>query len=790
MKIEINIKKLTDSPYSENFEDSFIFENIDLIEQLKEELKFGNPSCFLISGYRGSGKTSFFNKIKCSLESQIIFVNLSLIKYDGYTNFLRKLIRQLYLAYINSPLYLSEEKNKEDLKLEFSLLYERTFAEITGTQKSEIKIENKNSYELKFDFKRALPFLFTFISGIFLLVQPQFSYNFLFWIKVVLVSLNILNSNYQVVFDNVIALILFCASLVWATLSSANLVKSYNKNKTSSDEFFRKTLYDDEIAEYQLLKILKAFKEFKQTTVITFDELDKIESVEETIKIINDLKSLLLCGYANFVVIGGQKLFYEFEKSHMIDDPVISSIFSKIIHIPLLSYSSLKKYCFNLLINEKETKSNSVNCFLDSLILESRRVPRKLSNIIRNKLLWSKDKAFLEINDNEINSLELDSILVNILSKIIDNDLPNITNNKVLIDFFISQLHLFLRKIRVIKNVQYTISDIFKEEEYNNNDYPDSYIAQLKPLCELLLDRLVENKILEEEIVDLGNNRYKWKFNQEDNNVQNKANEDPEQSLDLVDTNLQNMIDDENQLSLSSQFIYLYIDLEKYVRAIYTLEKVGKNFNSTLPIILNDLVREAIIPLNWENNLRLKQLTEIRNRLVHGHTVEISKTNTEFSNLIFNIRRFKNELIEDYTYFIVKNCLHEFNVTKDNKWGFEFLAEHSQLSILFEVKFFNSTKVDSSSIKNIINKFENYQSLNSSNTYCVSILYNSMNVNNFQHYENKFFEYINKFDPNNKSKYFLVYGSGNEQLIDKEEITSKLRNIITSFFIDKNFLRK
>lgn len=48
------------------------------------------------------------------------------------------------------------------------------------------------------------------------------------------------------------------------------------------------------------------------------------------IKIISDLKPLLLSDLASFIVISGQKLYYKFIMSSVLDDSIMTSIFSKI----------------------------------------------------------------------------------------------------------------------------------------------------------------------------------------------------------------------------------------------------------------------------------------------------------------------------------------------------------------------------------------------------------------------------------------------------------------------------
>src|ERR1041385_8119670 len=63
MRLQINPDKLTDSPYKETTKELFLFDS-DSVNDLVQDIKFGQPTCYLISGYRGSGKSSFIAKVE------------------------------------------------------------------------------------------------------------------------------------------------------------------------------------------------------------------------------------------------------------------------------------------------------------------------------------------------------------------------------------------------------------------------------------------------------------------------------------------------------------------------------------------------------------------------------------------------------------------------------------------------------------------------------------------------------------------------------------------------------
>ncbi len=294
MKIEIDRNKLTDAIYQKKFDDQFLFDE-ESMDELINDLR-GNPTCFLISGYRGSGKSSFLKKIEEKLENNqtknkdssndIVFVQTNFSRYQSQKFLLRKLIRNLYLEISDSgKLKDLESKEKEDkTSLEnsaFNLLtslYERTFFEITSQNKTTLKEEK--TWKLEVDIKKII-IQFLPLIGIF-------GYS----------SLSIFNLIFpSKIFDHLLILFL----ILWQGL---NIRSSYLRQKTNIDEFHRKSLYDDEIADYHFFNLLKKLKDnFK--IVFVLDELDKVEP-EDLEKLIKEMKPYLVSGYASFIVVAGQ----------------------------------------------------------------------------------------------------------------------------------------------------------------------------------------------------------------------------------------------------------------------------------------------------------------------------------------------------------------------------------------------------------------------------------------------------------------------------------------------------
>ena len=746
-----------------------VFEDDDNIEQLVQELRKAHPSSFLISGYRGVGKTSFINRIKERTEDTAIFVNISLSKYEGYPTLIKKLIRQLYISYreanIKTPNDLLDVKNK------LALLYDRTFNEISYQHKKNATKELKHTSEINFNIKKLFPIAAVLLSGV--------------------------NLNYDFLNSDIAKYSLFILSLVWASISTLNFKISNLKSKAVSEEVLRKSLYDDEIAEHHLFSTLSELKQNKISTIIVFDELDKIPSTKAVEGIINELKALLLSGFANYFIVAGQGLYYQLEKSHSIDDPIITSLFAKTIHIPFLRYSTLKKHCLNLVGKESLKKEPLLNNFFDSLILDAARTPRKLTNQIRSRLVWEGDEAFIIIDEeNEVN-LNLESKLLGIINRILDNDLPKIINNDVNIDFAIAQIHLWLKVIKSFQTLKFTIDRTIKKETYNLDEYPLAYINQLNSLCELFFDRLIEEKILQKEFNPEEEVMY-YSWYKEDTVTSTGdpfiSEPGPPKTGDDKTSSKPSLVD--------SDFIKEFVELEQYVRSFYVDiidDATWDNSKLAIKEMINKLVQEEVLNKNWINSNKLNSIIDTRNKVVHGMSFEENDL-VNIQNLRFDIGRLKAELIEDYTYYVSKNYLTGYKVSKDNKGGFDFIATNNNALIAFEVKYLTKGKLDSRIISEIIDKFTNYTQSISSNSHYVLFFYQPNGRKSFDNFYSKFNDILNNRFPEIKERFHLYYASSEsgdastgrlqvylKQVIEKIELieTSTQEEISDSIYTDE-----
>jgi hypothetical protein len=701
---------LTDSPYSKELKDAFHFEDHDFLTQMTQELKKANPSCYLISGYRGVGKTSFINRIKEALATDTAFVSISVAKYDGYPIVIKKIIRQLYLSY-TSIKKTDPSKNLDD---KFSLLYDRTFNEVVQSEKELATNEKSKRTEMKVDLKKIIPILVSFILTICLSLH--------------LFTLPYINE------------LLLIASIGWTLITQWEFTWSSSKTSVKSLELARTTLYDNEIAEHHLLQVLSELKAIGIKTIIVFDELDKIKSTSTVEGIVNDLKALLLSGVANFFVIAGQGLYYQLEKSHGDDDPVISSLFSKNIHIPFPRYSSLKKFLLNLINDSEQTKNDLLNAFLDSMILNAARVPRKLSNIVRQNLNWENEQAFIEIPETFRPQFERESKLLSITTKVLDSDLPNITSNLPKSDFFIAQIHLWLNKIRTFSSRSWTVAEITQSHRYDIAEYPREYIAQLDPLCELFFDRLIEDKLLKKGTDSNGIVIYEWDGDE-------KASVDKNVDIAVI---------------AEPSFLTEFIELEHYVRGIYVDLVDGATLQNTqlsIKQMINKLIEIGAFSKTWTNSKKLDALIEVRNKVAHGSSIDNYDLDVVQSSR-FDISRLKSELIEDYTFFVTKKFLKTFELTKDTSSSFDFVARNSDnIYILFDVKYAHYSQKAARNVNDIIDKYMNYLKSSGRKSYYVLFYYQPNGRKSYDEFYSQFFDVLKNRFPEISDRFFLFYTS-------------------------------
>lgn len=449
MKIYIDTDKLTDAPFDEGSRYPFAFDD-PLIDEIVEDVIQGTPTCYLVSGYRGAGKSSFVRKVESMARKKTsvpLFIHINFTRYKSQNYLLRKLIRAIYQSLVdekNKSIYDSllqkEEKAEKEEKTDILLkrLYDQTFHEHVHTQQQ--KEDETRVKSIEFDYVLLLVFAVTaFVSA----------------------------CNFFEIFsitDKALSIITFAASIIGSFSQALSIKLKKEKTKSFTEDFQRKSMYDDEISDFHFNTLLDRFSKNKIKLVFVLDELDKVKP-DEVDPLINEMKPYLVSGKVSFIVVAGQTLFYKYKSAQTEDDAVISTLFSRIIHVPLPSIDSFRNI-FDGLINKSRTDnptSTDYQTFLDSLIFESKRIPRRFVNLLRERIAWNDGRSIgFEEDDPEHKQA---SAIINAIAKI-DNDEVAINFEDGARDFIIMQLFLKaeLMLAKRLDNQSFTVDDFFKKQ--------------------------------------------------------------------------------------------------------------------------------------------------------------------------------------------------------------------------------------------------------------------------------------------------------------------------------------
>jgi hypothetical protein len=210
-------------------------------------------------------------------------------------------------------------------------------------------------------------------------------------------------------------------------------------------------------------------------------------------------------------------------------------------------------------------------------------------------------------------------------------------------------------------------------EEY----YPSESLSQLNVLCLDLIENMVKEHLLIKKIKkekDESIAYYGWSS-----------------EVEITSKNLET---DSN--ITKSKFLVEYINLEKYVREIYLeIIKMVNIENLILKKMIEGLVEYNVLNKKWLNNKILHQIIILRNKIIHGKTLDVEDLNTA-NEFQFILNRFKLELIEGYMFYISQSFLIEEGFKLDNRlvtqrdYGVDFIAKKNNgYEILFEIKHGN-----------------------------------------------------------------------------------------------------
>ncbi|MCQ4696790.1 hypothetical protein NE452_04580 [Paeniclostridium sordellii] len=603
IKINIDRNKFINEKLSYGSEEDNLDNDIHKIkEQLKSHINSANNYCFLMSGYRGVGKTTIIEDLKNEIDSEKnIFVNINISKYEQHHFIMRKLIRSLYEEYIsktkNSILNLFG--NRKKFKRQIELLYDRTFYEVTKIN----SIKRQLNLDINIDIKSTMQTVIKLAIAIAsLMITIKYDLN-----------KNITNKN-----------LLELLLTIWCIFETSNLLIGLKYNNHKLNEINRKSLYDDEIAEIKLRETLDELRKLNFNVTIVLDELDKIDNEEEMNKILSELKPLFLSNLSNFIVISGQRLYYKIYNSKTIDDALISNIFTNNIHIPLSKQDSLYRLIDKCIykddIENKEIENIKIN-YINSVILKSNTTLRGFKNIILQDIKFAGEESYIEISEYKKSKIETDSKVLKAIIKVIKKGIDNYDDDIVIKDFFTYQLYLWGKKIQLVGRYQFTKDEIFNFEEEYGKDYPYNCKNKLEELLSDLLNELASEdiKLMEREYQGTKENPtylYRWL---------DEVEISEESEMEYISNIKKNFVDD-------------FILVERYLKGIYlSIHYKNKKIIPTYTII-DDLHNLKIITESQFNDLNIYR--NLRNNIVHGEPIQddsigiMKKANKNIYNMI------------------------------------------------------------------------------------------------------------------------------------------------------------
>jgi Cdc6-like AAA superfamily ATPase len=480
MDILIQHNNLIDFPFDPERKEYHSIFDFDLtkVNNLVSEILYTEPTCYLVSGYRGSGKTSFIRKVqfdsrfKNNNESEkklkdILFIYSSFSRFENKTYFLRKIIRDLQEAVSMEAKTKSDSGNKDLLDL-----YDKTFLEIKReeSEQKESALENKISLDSDHFFTKLFKGLAPLLIPLSELILRPF-YLTLNWAPIPFLKE-----------------FLYVGSIIWAAVNSIKFSSTYSLKNTKTRKVSKISLSDDNITEYDLEKVLNNFTENGYKLVFVLDELDKVDD-EELDKLLKEMKPWLVRGKADFILVAGQKLTMKYYNFRERDDEILTSLFSKIIHISPLTEQQLRKIFKDFLfmglaedgkpIEKKamqefeESKIMAANGLCDALIYRSKRLPRTFMNLVRQDLQWKNGNAMLSILQAVGNS---DEIKTNVLKKMFENISLRADIAETVKGHLIMQLYrgasFITDKNRSVIQCQELIELICNPDKLNEFEYP------------------------------------------------------------------------------------------------------------------------------------------------------------------------------------------------------------------------------------------------------------------------------------------------------------------------------
>ncbi len=356
---------------------------------------------FLITGYRGVGKSTMINQALslCSTFEQqqrdsqpwhVVPVVVNLAKASSVTSVLRLCIRKLYnnlLKDESTKKLLTQEEHNDLISAYLRATYNVNLQRIESTEIVK-HIESQLSLNVK---------LASLISPI-------------------------------------------ASGLADSLPSFGGAVQASRDWKNTSERTISLPDYDEDKAEEDIVDLIKKLSQLRSPTrhvriklVFVFDEIDKMKAEEQDL-LLNQLKNLFLERHTVFLFVTSKEFYYRLVQERKVEDAMLTSYFSWIKMVPLFNSDDtaamLKRLILldETLLTEASKEMEFLRTFARYLTYRSRGNPREIIRELQGLLQWGQDdlQAYLTSRLELYHAVLVYEQLQKALERIVDNVSPTV----------------------------------------------------------------------------------------------------------------------------------------------------------------------------------------------------------------------------------------------------------------------------------------------------------------------------------------------------------------------------
>jgi serine/threonine protein kinase/Cdc6-like AAA superfamily ATPase len=346
------------------------------LQALAERVFFSTGGSFLITGYRGVGKTSFVNQVIARVRKiagivaptfgavEVVDIYMSIARQLDASELMHHIVRRLYERLNELNLF---DSLPEDLRNDITLAYRRTSMSITN--------------KLAETFSKEYGITEAGLAGPLLAAVAKFS-----------------------------------------------MTRSESRSR---DHEFSFLAYDDKAAENDVLRIARKLTDgfdrsrtrFQRMTallrrrpprvgikvIFIFDELDKLDEESDAKKkpfldrLLSDLKNLFTTSGLSFIFVAGKDLYDRWLADVGRGDSVYESVFCYDRYLPCM-WTDVGRVCsgFIGLHRPDEDTTAAQSAFLNFLKYRGRGIPRRIVREFNQFVRWSGDQPQLSFNADDI----------------------------------------------------------------------------------------------------------------------------------------------------------------------------------------------------------------------------------------------------------------------------------------------------------------------------------------------------------------------------------------------------